>query len=114
MTYNPASLVCLVVLTLVATFSAVTVAPGTTAPVGSVIVPWIDPPPPVWAITWVPAQKQTRSRGRIIFIDFIWFLLSEQGNRLTDNVCEVVRFEASKEVWLQGNEPSGRWTNGVC
>jgi hypothetical protein len=43
MVYNPAEFVVAVVFTAVATFSAVTIAPETRAPLGSVTCPVIDP-----------------------------------------------------------------------
>jgi hypothetical protein len=95
MTYKPASLVCLLVATVVATFVATTEAPGTTAPVGSVMIPWMDPPPPVWAITLVPTQKQNRNTASMALVAFIVFSFSDRGNRLTKILCEFSFLQAS-------------------
>src|SRR5262245_43350959 len=46
----------------VATFVATIVAPGTTAPEGSKIVPWIEPEPPIWASASVGAARSARHR----------------------------------------------------
>src|SRR3954469_22324323 len=75
MTNNPASLVWRVVTKLLATFVAVTVAPGTTAPPGSVIVPCMDPPPPTCA-SRVPAPiEHTVNTNRISLKRVVIFIV---------------------------------------
>src|SRR5262245_23746791 len=95
MTYSPASLVRLVDSTLVATFVATTVAPARTAPPVSVIVPWIDPPPPVCANAQGGANKvktPNNNNPRNVLADF---------PDITDLhfVCPPVSFQKRRSDW---------------
>src|SRR5215469_16187472 len=72
MVYAPVPLVCVVVATPVAVFWAVTVAPTTTAPLGSVTTPVIDPvtvcPTADVSVITQAIQQADRQRDRFLFI----------------------------------------------
>ena len=70
--YAPEAFVCAVVFTPVAVFSAVTLAPTTTAPLGSVTTPVMDPvtvcPKAVGKLSTAIMQLTNRLRTRLILI----------------------------------------------
>ena len=110
-TYKPASVVCLLVSTPEATFVAVTVAPGTIAPVGSDTVPLIAPPL-FWATAVIEVinkheQSKIDSANALLTSFLLIYVLLK--NLLTlRQICWANRYAGPHDWFTQFSAPSAQ------
>src|SRR5579872_6132121 len=97
MLYTPTAFVFPVVLTPVAVFSAVTVAPETTAPLGSVTSPVIDPVTVCASADPRPSTKarHTPANNRTLRLPVIIFSLAFRRCRTESHPCWLLTLTSS-------------------